>query len=118
MKMKILLDKIIEECTNRNIKVSIERKDDEIAYRVMGFSKSGSALLYVEDETLICETRYGQKDHIMTFKDLSTVAMHWYENYKDREPFKYPEEEWEPVFKTFFHMNQDSCSIDCGDFPF
>lgn len=116
--MKIMLDKIIEECTNRNIKVYIERKDDGIAYRVMGFSKSGSALLYIEDEVLICETRYGQKDHIINFNDLALVAIHWYENYKDREPFNYPEEEWEPVFKTLFHMNKGSYSIDCEDLPF
>ena len=116
--MKIMLDRIVEECANRNIKVSVESKGGEIAYKVMGFSKSGSALLYIEDEVIVCETRYGQKDHVMTFKDLATVAMHWYEDYKDREPFKHPEDEWALVFKILFHRNQGAYALTAEDLPF
>lgn len=117
-KMKILLDRIVEECVNRSIKVSVASRGGEVAYRVVGFSKSGSALLYIEDGYLICETRYSQKDHILSFKDLATVAIHWYENYKDREPFESPEDEWKPVFKEFFYKNRGRYSTTIEDLPF
>ena len=72
--MKKMIEKIIKECNDYGIEVSTENRNGEIAYRVNGFSKSGSALLYVEDDVIICETRYDQKDHIITFIDLALIA--------------------------------------------
>lgn len=97
-----MLDKIIDECHEKNLKVSIEKKDGAPAFKVMGFSKSESALLYVDGDEIICETRYGQKDHLLMFSDLVLVAKSWYENYRDRTPFELPEPEWIPIFKEVY----------------
>lgn len=58
--------------------------------------------MYVEDDEVICETRYDQKDHILCFNDLVLVAKCWYESYKDRAPFEEPEEEWKVVFDNIY----------------
>lgn len=122
--MKIMLDKIIEECNNNNIKVAVENRNGEQAYRVDGFSKSGNALLYIEDDTVICETRYGQKDHVLTFRDLVLVAKSWYEMCKHKSPFENPEPEWVPVFDSI-HKNLPQnranglvSDLTAEDFPF
>ena len=109
MVMKEILESIIEECTNRGLKVSVEGKG---VYKVDGFSKSGNALLYVDGEEIICETRYGQKDHIITFKDLALVAKQWYEAYRDREPFQEVEPEWRPILSEYYDSTSGRSSSD------
>lgn len=113
MGMKEMLEQIIEECTLRGLKVSVEGKG---VYRVDGFSKSGNALLYVEDDEIICETRYGQKDHVLTFRDLALVAKQWYEAYRDREPFQNVEPEWQPILKEYY--DSGTSDLDLEDLPF
>lgn len=114
--MKEMLNKIIDKCYDNKLKVSVEKRDEEYAFRVEGFSKSGSALLYVDGDEIICETRYGQKDHLLTFDDLVLVAKSWYENYRDRTPFEHPEPEWIPIFREFYDNKKDLS--DCEDLPF
>ena len=119
--MKEMLETIVEECTDRGLKVSVEGKG---VYKVDGFSKSGNALLYVEGDEIICETRYGQKDHVLSFFDVALVAKQWHEAYKDREPFQKIEPEWEPIFNAHFQYDssQNSSTIDLSldddDLPF
>ncbi len=97
--MKELLEIIIKDCLAEGINVKSElAEDDSIAYRVDGFSKSGDALLYVEENAVVCETRYNRIDHVLTFRDLAYVAFDWYSMYKDREPFQNPDPNWAKVF--------------------
>jgi hypothetical protein len=115
--MKELLEIIIKDCLAEGIKVHSElAEDNSIAYRVDGFSKSGDALLYVEENAVVCKTRYDRIDHILTFRDLAYVAYDWYNNYKDREPFQKPDPNWENVFLNlrFGYKN----TPDYDDLPF
>jgi hypothetical protein len=98
--MKIMLEKIVQECANYGIPVEVDlASDGSIAYIVSGFSKSGQAKLSVSKSSVVCETRYNRVDHILTFHDLAYIAYEWYENYKDRSPFEQPESYWSTVFK-------------------
>lgn len=100
--MKELLEIIIKDCLAEGINVLSELAEDgSIAYRVGGFSKSGDALLYAEENAVVCKTRYDRIDHILTLRDLAHVAWSWYDNYKDREPFQNPDPKWEKVFVNF-----------------
>lgn len=115
--MKELLEIIIKDCLAERIKVQSElAKDGSIAYRVDGFSKSGDALLYAEENAVVCKTRYDRIDHILTLRDLAYVAWSWYDNYKDREPFESPDPSWKSVFDKF-NIGQKS-EIDYEDLPF
>jgi len=119
--MNEMLESIIDKCYKNNLDVLIEDKDGELAARVKGFSKSGSALLYVDGEEIICETRYGQKDHLLTFNDLVLVAKSWYENYRDRTPFENPEPEWKPLLEKVYDFNdseKNGLEDQLDDLPF
>ena len=120
--MKEVLESIVKECVERGIVVMTDIHNGEISYKVMGFSKSGEALLYVDGDEIICETRYGQKDHILTFDDLALVAKCWYEMYRDREPFKDVEPEWREVLGYYYDYKtkkENGLELnDLGDLPF
>ena len=115
--MKELLEIIIKDCLAEGIKVQSElTQDGSIAYRVDGFSKSGEALLYAEENAVVCMTRYDRIDHVLTFRDLAFVAWSWYDNYKDREPFENPDPNWKIVFDKF--KIEKKRVQDYNDLPF
>lgn len=93
--MKDILQSIIEECAKREIPVSLTKNSSgKICYEVSGFSKSGTATLFIDKGKIICETRYQTLDEIESFHDLALVAYEWYVNYKNRTPFEFPEKYW------------------------
>ena len=93
--MKKTLDSIIQECASRGIPVSIRpASQGKTAYEVQGFSKSGIASVYIHKGKILCETRYGNIEEIESFHELALVALEWYLNYKDRNPFEEPEPYW------------------------
>lgn len=115
--MKELLEIIIKDCLAEGIKVQSElAQDGSIAYRVDGFSKSGDALLYAEENAVVCKTRYDRIDHVLTLKDLAYVAWSWYDNYKNREPFESPDPRWKNVFDKFSICQKSSSDLE--DLPF
>jgi hypothetical protein len=98
--MKSNLETIIDECVKNGLIVYVDLAPNGTrAYRVDGFSKSGSALIY-EDGDIKCVTRYNTVDTIDCFDDLVDVARRWFNNYSDREPFKGVEPEWEHLIKV------------------
>jgi len=114
--MKELLEIIIKDCLKSGVKVSNELAEDgSIAYRVGGFSKSGDAFLYAEENAVVCKTRYDRIDHILTFRDLAYVAYDWYQDYKDREPFQNPDRNWE---KVFLDLKFGQSAHEINDLPF
>ncbi|MEK6828857.1 MAG: hypothetical protein AABY15_01935 [Nanoarchaeota archaeon] len=118
--MKLLLEKIIKDCLEAGIKVQTElMPDGELGYKVDGFSKSGEAFLYVEGEAVVCKTRYDRIDHVLTFRDLAYIALEWYENYKNREPFENPDPRWESVFIKLGMMSSNGEEkVEDDDLPF
>lgn len=93
------IEEIVKECLKRGIYVSgVELwENDTLAYIIEGFSKSGTATLYTENEQIKCKTRYGQIDTIEDFRDLAYVAFEWNKGYSDREPFGW-DHRWAPIF--------------------
>jgi hypothetical protein len=91
------VEDIVKECVKRHIPVDVHHAlsdNDNIVYRVTGFSKSGGANIWQGPSEVICVTRYETMDDLQSFKDLSGVAWRWYLNYKDREPFTEPDHNW------------------------
>lgn len=100
--MKDVLEQLIHDCIINGVEVSILNIDDDgnKTYGVSGFSKSGTAKLHFdkEQEAIICKTRYNREDHVLSLRDLAWVAKGWYDDYKDREPFKKLDDNWKTVF--------------------
>ena len=93
--MKEALDQIIAECAERHIPVKVVPAGrNRIAYEISGFSKSGTALVYIQKDKVLCETRYQNIEEIENFHDLALVALEWYLNYRERTPFEEPEPYW------------------------
>lgn len=118
--MKTMLEKIIKECANYGIPVDVVlAKDGSISYRVKGFSKSGEALIGIEEDYIYCRTRYDRIDHILTFHDLAFIAYEWYEDYKDRSPFEEPESYWKKAFDNLriTYITREE-KLDYSDLPF
>lgn len=118
--MKKLLYKIVEECVDYGISINLEGgKNGSVVYSVKGFSKSGKANLYIEDDAIVCETRYGNKEHVFSFRDLVNIANYWYLSYKDKEPFKDVEPEWKSAFERYVGSNYQTAVYDyVEDLPF
>ncbi len=110
--MKDMLENIVNKCIKYGISVITDVKNDSLAYRVSGFSKSGEALLYATEDAVVCETRYNRVDHVLTFKDLAYIAYEWYMNYKDREPFDKVDPNWAVVFSDFKIGSKESLNDD------
>jgi len=89
--MKKLLD-IIIECSKKGIPshTGWDEENKSLCFDVDGFSKSGTATLFVKDKEVYSKTRYGQEDKIDNFDDLASIAWDWYIQYSDREVFKNP----------------------------
>jgi hypothetical protein len=116
--MREQLERIIKDCLEEGIKVQCDLfENGSTAYRVDGFSKSGEALLYAEENAIMCKTRYNRVDHILTFKDLAYIAWEWYENYKDREPFQNPDPDWKRVFEKL-NIRNTRINQEEEDLPF
>lgn len=96
--MKTALSSIVIRSLKNGAQVTAELAPDKenIAYSISGFSKSGSALLYIKDEKIVCSTRYGQIDYIHEWEDLVVVAFDWWKDYKDRG-YNLPDE-WRKEF--------------------
>jgi hypothetical protein len=115
--MKEKLDQIVAECAKRKIPVKVvPAGGNRIAYEISGFSKSGTALVCMQKGKVLCETRYQNIEEIESFHELALVALEWYLNYRDREPFEEPEHYWAEYWvekgimtkqtKTFYTINR------------
>ena len=76
--------------------------------------------MYIENNAIICETRYDQKDHVLSFKDLTYIAYEWYDNYKDRKPFGEPDVNWKSAFEyyRFIEISKGGVTETNIDVPF
>lgn len=93
--MESKLQEISNECAFRGIKVTVTSgPDKQLAYEIDGFSKSGTAMIYVKGQKILSHTRYDTIDEIESFHDLSLVALEWFLNYRNRTPFEEPHLKW------------------------
>ena len=96
-----LIESLVKECLKNKIRVcGVELYNDELAYHIDGFSKSGTAFLCSEGDKVLLKTRYDQVDVIEKFEDIVDVAYQWNEAYCTREPFGW-DGAWVKLFKNF-----------------
>jgi len=98
--MEIILEKIIKECKDRGIHVHEEKS---LLYNVYGLSKNVKADLYIceSDNVVVFENKYGEKEHVLSFRDFVNIAHFWCKKYKEWNAFKITESGWHNVFKEF-----------------
>jgi len=73
--------------------------DNKLGFVFNGFSKSGTATLFEDNGKIFCHTRYNTVDEIFCGDDLIRVAFHWWNDYRDREPFNNPDSDMLPHFE-------------------
>ena len=72
------LSEFIKDLIKRGILISgVSIRNEELAYDINGFAKSGTGTLFIEDDKIKLETRYNQIDTIESLSDLVDVAYEW-----------------------------------------
>ena len=72
------LSEFIKDLIKRGILVSgVSIRNEELAYDINGFAKSGTGTLCIEDDNIKRETRYDQIDTIEFLSDSVDVAYEW-----------------------------------------
>jgi len=115
--MEIILEKIIQECKDRGIHVY---EEEPLLYNVNGLSKDGKADLYIceTDNVVVFENKYGEKEHVLSFRDFVNVAHFWCKKYKDWTAFSIKEAGWHLVFKEYVGGKDFYANALAEDLPF
>ena len=72
------LNEFVKDLIKRGILISgVSIRNEELAYDINGFAKSGIGTLFIEDDKIKLETRYNQIDIIESLSDLVDVAYEW-----------------------------------------
>ena len=72
------LSEFVKDLIKRGIYVSnVSIRNEELAYDIDGFTKSGIGTLFIEDDKIKLETRYNRIDIIESLSDLVDVAYEW-----------------------------------------
>lgn len=94
------MHKLIEEILKKgfSLEVSYNNFSERFEFKLDGFYKSGSVVLYEdEDGDLRAVSRYQQIDVITTFYDLIALNYHWWQLCKDRyDGWANPDSNWLP----------------------
>lgn len=95
------MNDIIVEIVKAGIPVSVEWdrvNNYGICYLVDGFYKSGNVKLVETEGQLIARSRYGQIDHIETFRSIVFLNYQWWLDSRDRfDGWKRPDSRWLPL---------------------
>lgn len=82
------LTEIIKELIKKGIIISgVSIRNDELAYAIQGFAKSGYGTLFIEDGQMKLETRYQQIDTIYSLRDIISVAYEWDSGYCRKDDY-------------------------------
>ena len=89
------IESIIKQVLQRKIQVELTLKDDEIAYVISGFYKSGTVTLYQAGYNVYVKARYDEVDKIESFDELVSINYHWWQRSKERyDGWVNPDEAW------------------------
>lgn len=94
----------LKEVPYRVVTVDVDSDGNLNTIVLNGFSKSGTGIITLENDTVYCRTRYNQVDTFsfdsanvdQVFEGIAYVAWGWYISFKNREPFGQPAQEWVP----------------------
>ena len=99
------LSEFVKDLIKRGILVSgVSIRNDELAYDINGFAKSGIGTLFVEDGKIKLETRYKRIDIIESLSDIVDVAYEWDYGYCNKNSIYTVYsvgEEWMNLYKDF-----------------
>ena len=99
------LSEFIKDLIKRGILISgVSIRNEELAYDIDGFAKSGTGTLFIEDDKIKLETRYNRIDIIESLSDLVDVAYEWdygYCNKNNIYTVYSVREEWMNLYKEF-----------------
>ena len=99
------LSEFIKDLIKRGILVSgVSIRNEELAYDINGFAKSGTGTLFIEDGTIKLETRYKRIDIIESLSDIVDVAYEWDKVYCSKNSYYSVYsvgEEWMNLYKDF-----------------
>ena len=99
------LSEFVKDLIKRGIYVSnVSIRNEELAYDIDGFAKSGTGTLFIEDDKIKLETRYNRIDIIESLSDLVDVAYEWDKVYCRKNSFYTVYrvgEEWMNLYKDF-----------------
>ena len=99
------LSEFIKDLIKRGILVSgVSIRNEELAYDINGFAKSGTGTLFIEDGKIKLETRYKRIDIIESLSDLVDVAFEWDYGYCNKNSIYTVysvSEEWMNLYKEF-----------------
>ena len=99
------LSEFIKDLIKRGILISgVSIRNEELAYDINGFAKSGTGTLFIEDDKIKLETRYNRIDIIESLSDLVDVAYEWdygYCNKNNIYTVYSVGEEWMNLYKEF-----------------
>ena len=99
------LSEFVKDLIKRGIYVSnVSIRNEELAYDINGFAKSGTGTLFIEDDKIKLETRYNQIDTIESLSDLVDVAYDWDQVYCSKNSYYTVYgvgKEWMNLYKEF-----------------
>ena len=99
------LNEFVKDLIKRGIYVSgVSIRNEELAYDINGFAKSGTGTLFIEDGKIKLETRYKRIDTIESLSDLVDVAYEWdyiFCNKNSIYTVYSVSEEWMNLYKEF-----------------
>ena len=99
------LSEFIKDLIKRGILISgVSIRNEELAYDINGFAKSGTGTLFIEDGKIKLETRYKRIDIIESLSDLVDVAFEWDYGYCNKNSIYTVysvSEEWMNLYKEF-----------------
>ena len=99
------LSEFIKDLIKRGILVSgVSIRNEELAYDINGFAKSGTGTLFIEDGKIKLETRYKRIDTIESISELVDVEYEWdyiFCNKNSIYTVYSVSEEWMNLYKEF-----------------
>lgn len=97
------MEQLIKELLNKGIPISgVSLIDDELAYEIPGFYKSGTITLFTKDDKIFAKARYNELTEIHGFENLVRLNYEWWDYSKDRfEGWKTPDGNWLPYLIEF-----------------
>lgn len=99
------LSEFVKDLIKRGIYVSnVSIRNEELAYDIDGFAKSGIGTLFIEDDKIKLETRYNRIDIIESLSDIVDVAYEWDYGYCNKNSIYTVYsvgEEWMNLYKDF-----------------
>lgn len=92
------MEQLIKELLSKGILISgVSLINDELAYEIPGFYKSGTITLFTKDNKIFAEARYNEVTEIHCFENLVRLNHSWWDYSKDRfEGWRTPDSNWLP----------------------